>query len=451
MRVGWLVLCMGCTGEFGITGKPEAEGPADTGTPPVVTTPPAGSPDIDVEPDEIGVAGVCDNGEESLTVSNLGVVDLNILAVLTTGSWSAVEGWPATVPPGGSFELGLQTLGGPGTVSIHSDDPDEPVVEVPLDTAEDTPPVVSLILPPAGVTLPQAVPIEIHARVSDEETPAEELEVEWTSDRDGYVANTPPDEDGEAIGEWRWPRSDSWHDLTVTVTDSCGQEASSTVSVCQQKGYDEGVLDLEEWVFSGSASWDEINEWIELTPVEPYVVGSAFTTEVAVDGANVEIDFLFYIGDGSGADGLSLTALDTNRAVSYLGGDGCGIGYGGDAPCTDGPALPGWSIEIDTYYNGGQDPTPEDHIMFTFNGDVDDPSFWAPIPEMEDTGWHSMRVVVDAPHVLVELDGFPVVDQDMLGGLFAFPAVIGFTAGTGSLTNLHLIDELVVTEFVCPE
>ena len=52
---------------------------------------------------------------------------------------------------------------------------------------------------------------------------------------------------------------------------------------------------------------------------------------------------------------MGLTALDIDRMTTYLGGTGCGIGYGGDATCTSGPALPGWSIEVDTYYNGGQD------------------------------------------------------------------------------------------------
>ncbi|MFT4624359.1 MAG: hypothetical protein ACI8PZ_003018 [Myxococcota bacterium] len=448
---GWVVLVLvGCSGEIGFSGNKPAEAPVDTGTPPVVTTPTLGAPDIDVTPTAIDLPGVCDNGSTTLTVANLGVADLEIGAVLTTGGWSVTGGWPAVVAPGDSLPLELLTLGGAGTVTVHSNDPDEPAVEVPLDTSEDTPPVISLLLPPDGVTLPASVPIEIHARVSDEETPAEELVVEWWSSEDGYVANTPPDAAGEAIGEWRWPRSDSWHDLTVTVTDSCGQEADQSVRVCQQKGFDEGALDLEQWVFSGSAQWDMLNEWIELTDDQTGLVGSAFTTEISVDGANVEIDFLFYIGDGSGADGISLTALDTNRAVSFLGGDGCGIGYGGDAPCTAGPALPGWSIEIDTYYNAGQDPTAEDHIMFTFNGDVDDPAIWAELPEMEDTGWHTMKVLVAAPHVLAEVDGVPYIDADLVGGSFAFPALIGFTAGTGALTNYHLIDELVVTEFICP-
>jgi hypothetical protein len=34
-------------------------------------------------------------------------------------------------------------------------------------------------------------------------------------------------------------------------------------------------------------------------------------------------------------------------------------------------------------------------------------------------------------------------------GNLNFPAYVGFTAATGSLTNYHLIDSLTVTEEVC--
>ena len=85
-----------------------------------------------------------------------------------------------------------------------------------------------------------------------------------------------------------------------------------------------------------------------------------------------------------------------SRETGFLGGTGCGIGYGGSADCTAGPALPGWTLEIDTYYNGGVDPTGDDHLAFTFDGDVDAYKAWAPLPEMEDTGWHYVEVSVVA-------------------------------------------------------
>jgi hypothetical protein len=162
----------------------------------------------------------------------------------------------------------------------------------------------------------------------------------------------------------------------------------------------------------------------------------------------VEIEFLFYIGGGSGADGISLTAIDVDRMTTFLGGTGCGLGYGGDAACTAGPALPGWSIEVDTYFNDGQDPTIEDHLTFVFDGDVDAPQAWTPLPEMEDTGWHTMTVTVTAPHVKIAIDGDIYIDQELTGH-FDFPANIGFTAGTGGQTNFHRIDALEVTSYLC--
>ena len=180
------------------------------------------------------------------------------------------------------------------------------------------------------------------------------------------------------------------------------------------------------------------------------VVGTAFQTSEEVNGGAVEIRFSFYIGDGTGADGLSLTALDTSRMTTFLGGAGCGIGYGGGSDCTVGPALPGWSLEIDTFDNGVYDPTPDDHIAFTFDGLVASPAYWAAVPELEDTGWHTLEVYVSEPHVTVILDGATVMDAD-LSGRFNFPAYVGFTGGTGGDTNHHWIDALEVTRYVCGE
>jgi hypothetical protein len=69
---------------------------------------------------------------------------------------------------------------------------------------------------------------------------------------------------------------------------------------------------------------------------------------------------------------------------------------------------------------------------------------------MEDTGWHQMTVEVVAPNVRVNIDGVDYIDQ-ALSGTLNFPAYVGFTAGTGGLTNNHLIDALQVTDYVCPE
>ena len=236
------------------------------------------------------------------------------------------------------------------------------------------------------------------------------------------------------------------HELAVDTHDSCENPSVFPLVVCQQYGYEVESLDISTWNFEGAAFWDTQNNWVELTSATTNQVGSAFSTAVPVSGGNVEIEFQFYIGDGSGADGISLTALDIDRMTTYLGGTGCGIGYGGDATCTSGPALPGWSIEVDAYYNGGQDPTSDDHMAFMFDGDVDGAVHWSTLPEIEDTGWHSMRVVVTDPPCFGRNRWFCIYGSRCDGQL-QFSCV----AGTGGATNRHLIDSLVVIESICEE
>ena len=276
------------------------------------------------------------------------------------------------------------------------------------------------------------------------------------SSQDGILSTDAAASDGSLSVDWAASdRSPSAHTIELQATDSCGQTATDSIDLCQQTTVTYDEIDLVDWHFEGSARWDEDNGWLELTTPEPYLVGSAFETTVLVDATRVEIDFMFYIGDGSGADGFSVTALDADRYGGvFLGGTGCGIGFGGNmTSCTPGPALPGWSIELDTYYNyetAGIDPTTNDHLAFYFDGNLASIEAWAEVPEMEDALWHAMSVVVDAPAVTVSIDGIPYIETE-LEGFSPFLAWVGFTAGTGGLTNNHLIDSLEVTEPVCPE
>ena len=274
--------------------------------------------------------------------------------------------------------------------------------------------------------------------------------VQWQSNQDGLFSTGEAFSDGSVETLWNAYQSSGYHTIEVSVVDSCSNVTRDTASICQQLTYNVNALDVNTWNFEGSARWDVLNNWVELTPANRWQVGTAFSTGQEVPAGWIDIEFSFYIGEGTGADGISLTALDVDRQQTFLGGDGCGIGYGGDAFCTDGPALPGWSIEVDTYYNEGHDPTSEDHLMLTFDGDVDDPEIWVPLPEMEDTGWHSMAVRVQQPHVQGDIDGVTYIDQE-IAGFYDFDAYIGFTAGTGDFTNRHLIRDLVVQEKLCSD
>ncbi len=435
-----LALLVGCS-EYNLS---EGKGPelgGDTGV---------GTPDVEVSPDAIVEEGVCGAISRDLEVRNRGDADLDVLSITASGGWTVgAPGLPLTLAPGDAYPF-TATGGGAGEVVVETTDPDEGFVVVPLDTVPDQPPTLALVEPSNGAILDPG-DRTVEAVVADAEDASEQIALTWHSDVDGVFATGFANSSGTMAATWPAARSEGDHVLTVTATDTCGNAVSVDAGVCQQAGYDVDQLDISGWNFEGSATWDAANAWLHLTPALQGQVGTAFETSTPVRADNVQIAFRFFIGNGTGADGISLTALDTARMTTFLGGTGCGIGYGGDASCTVGPALPGWSIEVDTYYNDGQDPTADDHVMFTFDGDVDDPAIWAPLPEMEDTGWHDMVVEVAAPHVTVTIDGVVYIDADVSGGSFAFDAFVGFTAGTGGETNDHIIDSLTVTEYVCAE
>ena len=243
------------------------------------------------------------------------------------------------------------------------------------------------------------------------------------------------------IATWNAPTEPGYYNISCTASDSseASNTATITMVVCSLETNNMSEINIDEWNFEGSAFWNDTDNILELTPAETGLVGSAFNTIDTVSGYQAEITFEFFIGDGTGADGLTFTALDVNRMTTFLGQSGGGIGYGG---------LPGWTIEIDTYYNGGADPTPEDHLAFTFDGNANGYVLWAALPEMEDTGWHTIKIQVNAPHVYVEVDNIPYID-DVVEGWIDFNAIVGFTAGTGGATNRHAIKSLIVSDTNC--
>ncbi len=427
--------------DYNVAGKsdPDAPGLAADPTPAVV-----------VEPAAVTLAGVCGTATTELVVINVGLAELDVYDVTVDGAaWSVdTSSLPLVLQPGSSTEVPVTAGPGGATLYVKTSDPDQPSLPVPADASADAAPDITITSPSDGAILPVGGS-SMSAVVADAEDDPSALEISWESDVDGIFAVAFADAAGTAVADWSG-RTAGLHTVTATVEDRCGNRSVSTVGVCQDEGYTADELDLAAWQFEGSAQWDATNNWLELTALEPEVVGSAFATDSVVSGDNVEIRFSFYVGDGTGADGFSLTALDVDRMTGFLGGTGCGMGYGGDAPCTEGPALPGWSIEVDTFYNEGADPTEEDHLMFTFDGDVDRAEVWAELPEMEDTGWHEMVVTVRDPYVRVDIDGIPYIDNAVTG-YFGFPAYVGFTAGTGGQTNRHLIDSLEVTESICED
>ena len=397
------------------------------------------APEILVEPSELVLGAICTSNPEKFLIRNYGTGLLTVQSLTVEG-----EGWTVSNDPtpfgldeGEIREISVDSGIGEAMLVIQSDDADTPIVNVPLSAESDQPPVLRILNPYDGEILDgERVFL---ASASDDVDAPEQLLVQWRSNLDGLFSTESASTDGSLEAVWSDAHQSGGHLVQVMVSDSCSNSSSVMVQVCQQLVYEVENLDISTWNFEGTASWDAQNSWVELTGLGDYEAGSAFSTSQTVPGGQVEIEFLFYMSDGTGADGISLTALDVDRMTSFFGAAGGGIGYSG---------LPGWSLEVDNYYNEGSDLTTEDHLMFSFDGNTSSPEFLVELPDMEDGAWHQMRVVVQEPHILVEIDNVVYVDED-IPGFYGFDAYVGFTAATGALTNYHLIDSLVVSEQVC--
>jgi hypothetical protein len=409
-------------------------------------------PDILADPLSVSLSGHCGQDTADVTLMNEGDGALRITGIEVVGSgWSAEEvSLPLSLEPGASVVMGLLAGEGSAELRVTSDDPDTPELSIPLEAVADSPPSLTIDSPASGVVVEELATLLLEATVTDAEDDLESLTVSWSSDVDGGIGDGPVLSSGASVLEWLSElRSPGGHTLTATVTDSCGQSASATVPICQQAFTTTASVDLESWNYEGNARWDSGNDWVELTDTSTYAVGSAFDVTTETRGTEVTIEFQFWSGGGTGADGFALTALDLDRATDYIGSAGGCLGYGSGSGCDPARSpLPGWTIEFDTYYNSKWDPTTEDHVAFMFDGAVGSIETWAVLPDIEDSQWHTVVITVSDPSVVVSIDGVDYLDTT-LTGYFDFPAHVGFSAATGGLTNYHIIDALTVTDAAC--
>ena len=403
-----------------------------------------------VDPAVVTLAGSCSYEERTVTLSSVGEHAVTVEALTLQG-----EGWallsspplPLSLEPGEEAEVILLGQEGEARLQVGSDDPEAPLQTVTLEGTPNDPPVLSWVSPPEGAAVDPGAPLVVE--VSDAQDDPTALVVSWSSDVDGAVGAGIPDDLGEAQVTWG-DATGGDHRLSATVTDACGASTTVERGVCRQAGYASESLDLSTWAFEGSARFDEDNGWVELTSLTPtFQLGSAFqSTETR--GDNVRLAFSFYVSGGTGADGFAVTALDTTRATSTLAHPGGCLGYGGGPVCGGVDPLYGWTLEVDTFFSAGVDPTPEDHISFHFDGDVVGYEAYAELPDLEDNQWHDLVIDVVAPRVTVQIDGTVYLDEEV-DGHFDFPALVGFTAATGGETNYHRIDALTVIENLCEE
>jgi Bacterial lectin len=150
-----------------------------------------------------------------------------------------------------------------------------------------------------------------------------------------------------------------------------------------------------------------------------------------VPTAHLQATFTMQIGGGTGADGLTFMLLDPDRnAASAVGGDGSGLGFAG---------LTGVAVAFATYPQSGIDSANFAGIETgTASGTAFVTSSTA-LPALR-TGTHVVSVTVSGGNLVVTVDGSAVFDTAVAG--IPASALVGFSGGTGGLTDVHAVSNV---------
>ncbi len=89
-------------------------------------------------------------------------------------------------------------------------------------------PTCGITAPASGAAGPEGTVVSLEATVDDADLPANELEVQWESDKDGVLGNSTPSSAGDVVLAIS-TLSVSTHTITITVTDELGDACTDHV------------------------------------------------------------------------------------------------------------------------------------------------------------------------------------------------------------------------------
>ena len=200
-------------------------------------------------------------------------------------------------------------------------------------------------------------------------------------------------------------------------------------------------FESEFFEYSGSATLlsDDV---VRLTSAINSDFGALWSFNTIDFNNDFSVSAQLYFGntDSPGADGIAfvIQPLSNNEGAS-----GGGLGFQGITPSL--------AVEMDTWFNSGNDPTSSDHIAVIANGvnySIAAHSEFVPynnLPNIEDGLWHDFSLVWTAAtqSITVVFDGVAMFDfnLDVSNVIFSGGNDLfwGFTAATGGAVNVHQV------------
>jgi hypothetical protein len=402
-------------------------------------------PGLRADPASVALTGVCGGETTSVTLTNPGTGPTTVTALTISGAPWAVSGpaLPFTLQPDDQVPLDLTVGQGVASLQITSD---APALSVPLRASDNLHPTVIILSPYESEVVAEDEDLVLTALVADEDDALADLTLAWSSDVSGFIAAATPDADGRV--ETAWPaasRQAGPQTVALAATDACGDVGEATQYYCQDGPFAVDVLSDEAWRYDGAATGSD--DTLVLVSGAG-AVGAGFDLFSLFDADDLQIAFRFRVSDG--AEGLAFVLLDPTRLSAYIGGAGCGLGYGDDGDrgaddCTSGPALPGWAVELDTFA-GPDDCAAGDHVAVVLDGDVVRPEGCAATPLAGD--WHAAEIVVLSGTIDVRVDGVLVLSAVVPSGQ-DFEGFAGFTAASSALGGTVEVTDVTVIDSTC--
>ena len=175
--------------------------------------------------------------------------------------------------------------------------------------------------------------------------------------------------------------------------------------------------------------------------------GAIYNVGDKINPGDIEISLKIWTGGGinTGADGYAMTIINAfdvaelESVISAGKAGGC-LGYGVGGTCGD-LQVDAFHVEFDTWENKNhEDPTPQNHIAITLDGDPSSHILWA-TQTLEDSKWHDVKITIFGTNIKVFFDGAEIINDSIPGFQF-HGGYIYFSGSTGWATNYHRVDDL---------
>jgi hypothetical protein len=248
------------------------------------------------------------------------------------------------------------------------------------------------------------------------------------------------DDDGDGFTEDDGDCDDAEAEVSPAAVERCDGVDDDCDGQSDEAFWD---LDFDTRVAStvmslnGSASqvWYGTDGYLELTTTGTNQAGTAFFI-APIPGDRFCASFDVWIGGGSGGDGLSFAFLEESDPT-LVGDWGEGLGVSG---------LNGFAVELDTYLNSGRGDPDGNHVAVVDAWPMTHLLLDASVPTLDSSSNHLVDVCYDQGLIDVEVDGAAVLS---VSSALYQPAewLVGVTAGTGSNTDYHVVDDLYL---YCP-